>query len=453
MKKFSILLGFMFFALFVSVKAEEENVLRDRFVITPYLGYFMFADDRLVDGKYKKFDNSFYFGIGLEKFFGNYLSIEGNIGIVPTEKTIKKNKTTSTKVFVYGLQAAYHFKATKRFYPYIFIGIGGVEKLYPGLDYGFGLRTILTKNWGIKTEFKQFWLSNGVFDNLISLGISYFWGKPVVLKKERPKFIDNDNDGVLDDFDECPNTPQGIAVDERGCPLDSDGDGVPDYLDKCPFTPEGIAVDKEGCPLDSDGDGVPDYLDKCPNTPKGTPVYSDGCPLDTDEDGVPDYLDKCPDTPVGIAVNDEGCPYDADKDGVPDNIDQCPHTPEGAEVDETGCMKKITLTIQFDPNSTVVKREYYPELKKIAEYLKANPDVKIEIQGHTDRTPKSSYSYNMKLSQKRAEAVKRVLVEEFGIDPDRIIAKGYGYTRPIASNDTEEGRAKNRRVEIIVIEE
>ncbi len=452
MKKFLISLGVLILGFSFFVKAEE-NVLRDRFVISPYLGYHMFSSDRLLDNKYKKFKNGFYFGLGVEKFIGDYLSIELNGGLVPTDKRIKKKKWESTKVFVYSLQAAYHFKATKRFYPYVLVGVGGVEKLTPGLDYGFGLKMILTKNLGVEAEFKQFWLSNGVFDNLITFGVNYYWGQPVVYKKERPKFIDNDNDGVIDDFDECPNTPQGIAVNEKGCPLDSDEDGVPDYQDKCPFTPEGIAVDKEGCPLDSDGDGVPDYLDKCPNTPKGTAVYSDGCPLDTDEDGVPDYLDKCPDTPVGVAVNDEGCPYDADKDGVPDNIDQCPNTPEGAEVDETGCMKKITLTIQFDPNSTVVKKKYYKELKKIADYLKANPDVKIEVQGHTDRTPTSSYEYNMRLSQKRAEAVKRILVEKFGISPDRIIAKGYGFTRPIAPNDTPEGRAKNRRVEIVVIKE
>ncbi len=451
MKRSFLLAGF-FLLVFTLISKAEEDILRDRFVITPYIGYHLFASDRLVDNKYKKFENGFYFGLGVEKFFGKYLNFEFNLGIVPTDERIKKKEWKSTKVLVYSLQASYHFKATKRFYPYVLVGVGGVAKLTPGLDYGFGLRMILTKNIALKTEFKQFWLQNGVFDNLITFGVSYLWGKPVVYKKARPKLIDNDNDGVLDEFDECPNTPQGIAVDERGCPLDSDGDGVPDYQDKCPFTPEGIAVDREGCPLDSDGDGVPDYLDKCPNTPKGTAVYSDGCPLDTDEDGVPDYLDKCPDTPMGVAVNDEGCPYDADRDGVPDNIDQCPNTPEGAEVDERGCMKKITLTIQFDPNSTVVKQKYYDELRRIAEYMKANPEVKIEVQGHTDRTPRSSYEYNMRLSQKRAEAVKRVLVEKFGIDPDRIVAKGYGYTRPIAPNDTPEGRAKNRRVEIVVIE-
>ncbi|MBN2398563.1 MAG: thrombospondin type 3 repeat-containing protein, partial [Deltaproteobacteria bacterium] len=123
-------------------------------------------------------------------------------------------------------------------------------------------------------------------------------------------FRDSDGDGVPNDTDECPDTPEGVKVDERGCPLDSDGDGVPDYLDKCPGTPKGIEVDCDGCPPDSDGDGVPDYLDRCPGTPTGVKVDEWGCPLDTDGDGVPDHLDKCPGTPKGVKVDEWGCPLD-----------------------------------------------------------------------------------------------------------------------------------------------
>jgi OOP family OmpA-OmpF porin len=88
---------------------------------------------------------------------------------------------------------------------------------------------------------------------------------------------DSDKDGVSDEMDKCPDTPKGIKVDQRGCPIDSDNDGIADYRDKCPNTPRGVKVDAKGCPLDSDGDGVADYLDKCPGTPKGVKVDETGC--------------------------------------------------------------------------------------------------------------------------------------------------------------------------------
>ena len=260
---------------------------------------------------------------------------------------------------------------------------------------------------------------------------------------------DKDLDGVPDYLDKCPSTKPGISVDKNGCPLDSDKDGVPDYKDKCPDTPKGVIVDITGCPVDSDNDGVPDYLDRCPDTAEGIEVDKNGCPLDRDNDGIPDYLDKCPNTPKGVAVDKNGCALDSDNDGVPDYIDQCPYTPEGSKVDEKGCLVEAKLEIHFDLDSAKIKPEYYPEIEKFAKYLKENPDVKIEIQGHTDSL--GSAEYNLKLSQKRAEAVKKILVEKFGISPDRIIAKGYGESKPIASNDTPEGRAKNRRVIIVPI--
>ena len=149
-----------------------------------------------------------------------------------------------------------------------------------------------------------------------------------------PVAEDSDGDGVSDDVDRCPDTPQGTDVDELGCALDSDGDGVPDDEDSCPDTPQGTQVDEDGCP-DSDGDGVSDDVDRCPDTPQGERVNEDGC-SDSDGDGVSDDEDSCPDTPQGTQVNEDGCP-DSDGDGVSDDVDQCPDTPQGTEVDELGC--------------------------------------------------------------------------------------------------------------------
>ncbi|MDY6973938.1 MAG: thrombospondin type 3 repeat-containing protein [Thermodesulfobacteriota bacterium] len=255
--------------------------------------------------------------------------------------------------------------------------------------------------------------------------------------------LDSDGDGVPDYLDECPGTPQGVRVDSSGCPLDTDGDGVPDYLDECPGTPRGVEVDGRGCPLDTDGDGVPDYLDECPGTPEGVEVDMSGCPLDTDGDGVPDYLDECPGTPRGMEVDSKGCPLDTDGDGVLDYTDQCPGTPEGAKVDSRGCW--VLMDTLFDFDRYEIRPEYYPVLDDAVMVLQDNPSMKIEVQGHT--CTMGTARYNRRLSENRARAVMDYLVRK-GIERDRLSAVGYGLTRPKESNKTEAGRVLNRRVEL-----
>jgi outer membrane protein OmpA-like peptidoglycan-associated protein len=176
-----------------------------------------------------------------------------------------------------------------------------------------------------------------------------------------PKYTireDADGDGVKNRKDQCAETPRGVAVDAKGCPLDTDKDGVVDYLDKCPDVPgsktmngcqdkdnDGVADNEDLCPdvpglarfkgcPDSDGDGIEDSKDKCPNI-KGLDFFH-GCP-DTDGDGVEDSKDKCPDTQKGIKVDENGCGLDSDKDGVIDSEDKCPDTKPGVKVDEKGC--------------------------------------------------------------------------------------------------------------------
>lgn len=196
-------------------------------------------------------------------------------------------------------------------------------------------------------------------------------------------------------------------------PRDSDCDGVPDPVDECPGTPLGVAVDKTGCPLDSDGDGVPDYLDKCPGTPKDVRVDSRGCPLDKDGDGVPDCLDKCPGTPKGARVDNEGCWV----------------------IDEAF----------FDFDKRDIKPRFYPIFDAVAEVLNDNPSLRIVIEGHTDNL--GTKVYNQRLSKERAEAVKRYLIKK-GIESDRLTTVGYGFSMPKTSNETDAGRALNRRVKL-----
>ncbi|MBP7177988.1 MAG: OmpA family protein [Moraxellaceae bacterium] len=177
-------------------------------------------------------------------------------------------------------------------------------------------------------------------------------------------------------------------------------------------------------------------------------------PIDTDGDGVPDSADKCSSTPAGVQVDGMGCPLDDDADGVPNYLDKCPSTAAGVVVDTNGCDKILTetisqeLKINFDSGKAVVKDEYKAEAEKVAALLKQYPSTSVEIQGHTDSSGKKAS--NDKLSQDRADAVKGVLVSDFGIDAGRITATGYGSAQPIADNKTVEGRAQNRRVIAVV---
>lgn len=239
---------------------------------------------------------------------------------------------------------------------------------------------------------------------------------------------DSDGDGVPNRIDRCPNTPHGAKVDTKGCPIDSDGDGVYDGLDQCPDTPAGVKVNAQGCPLDSDIDGVPDYLDKCPNTPAGVKVDAQGCPMDSDGDGVPDYLDKCPTAPAATA---DGCP---------------PPAPVAAPEPPPPPKKLVLEGVNFDNNSAKLRSDADDILDKAAATLKEWGDVKVEVAGYTDSN--NTDAYNLELSDRRANSVRDYLISK-GIDASRLTAKGYGETNPIADNETAEGRAKNRRVELV----
>jgi outer membrane protein OmpA-like peptidoglycan-associated protein len=287
---------------------------------------------------------------------------------------------------------------------------------------------------------------------------------------------DVDGDRVPDREDVCPNTPFGVTVDARGCPVDGDRDGVPDGLDKCPNTPAGAAVDALGCSADADQDGVADGIDRCPDTPTGTVVDATGCVPDADRDGVADGVDKCPNTPRGALVDGSGCPVaaDADGDGVPNDMDKCPGTPKTVPVDATGCMilfqpqpsvapaaaaagavaapraaaprpTLILRGVNFETGKSVLTPDSYAVLDQVAGSMVANPGIRIEVAGYTDNV--GSVASNITLSQGRAAAVRAYLARK-GVSPSRMLARGYGARGAIAPNTTAAGRAQNRRVEL-----
>lgn len=214
---------------------------------------------------------------------------------------------------------------------------------------------------------------------------------------------------------------------------------------------------------DSDGDGVPDSEDACPTQPgvKTNDPKTNGCPPDKDGDGVYDKDDACVDVP-GVKTSDpktNGCPPDRDKDGIVDNLDACPDQPGPSDPDpkKNGCPAarieagqiKIIQQVKFKTNSaTIVESDAI--LNAVLAVLKEHPEVKkIRVEGHSDNTGKAAY--NKTLSQKRAASVAKWLTDH-GIDKKRTIAKGWGQEKPIDTNNTEEGRANNRRVEFHIEE-
>jgi len=241
---------------------------------------------------------------------------------------------------------------------------------------------------------------------------------------------DRDHDGVEDAHDQCPQTRLGAPVDINGCAWqdmhDADQDGVTDSLDQCPQTPEDVLVDSRGCPQDADHDGIPDYHDRCPNTAKGVKVDRSGCPMDSDEDGVPESKDMCPNTLKSISVDAQGCPIREEQD-----------------------LGKLQRQINFEVGSDKIAKSSFPVLDNLAALLLKIPDVHIEVQGHTDSDGKPEY--NLDLSQRRAESVVKYLITK-GIAAERLVAKGYGITKPIADNRTLSGKRLNRRVELIPIQ-
>ncbi len=271
---------------------------------------------------------------------------------------------------------------------------------------------------------------------------------------------DRDQDQVLDYRDKClGSTPdeQSKGINGQGCPVDTDADGVGDYADACPNnSPEEIqeGINLLGCPVDEDKDGVPDYWDKCPSNKPAELIFgvgSDGCSQDTDNDQYPDYKDQCrQDTPADLALgtDEQGCPNDNDQDGIYDVYDICPDTALGTRVNEQGC----TLVTLFSDNSfesgnSTLSAEGKEKLQDFAQALVPEFIERIVITAHADS--QGTEEFNLQLSQERADSVAHFLQKQ-GLSSLMLHAQGAGESLPIADNATEQGRSKNRRVELNV---
>ncbi|MBX7093626.1 MAG: OmpA family protein [Flavobacteriales bacterium] len=307
---------------------------------------------------------------------------------------------------------------------------------------------------------------------------------------------DRDGDKIIDSKDNCPD--DAGTLEFNGCP-DKDGDKIIDKEDECPEVPGVLAF--KGCP-DTDGDGIPDPKDDCPTTPGLTEF--NGCP-DTDGDGVRDIDDKC--VAIPGPIRNFGCPEkklqmlnsanamleevnvedgkfnftkDIDKktykfrllgtavDTITEVYITGPNlrgkvankkgqyfmfpqeaAPVELTAEEAAVVKKAFDNLEFATGKDIIKAESLPSLEELAALMKKYPGWKLKIEGHTDNV--GNREKNLNLSKKRAEAVKKYLVSK-GVQATRFDVKYFGPDRPIAPNDTEEGRQKNRRVEMTIVE-
>jgi OOP family OmpA-OmpF porin len=401
-------------SLMAMATAASAGNREGAFSVSPVIGGITF------DGP-QHLESAPVYGIRTGYNFTKALGIEALFDYANTETTkgaSSARRDTNIDYYRYGGELLYHFFPDNNFVPYFAAGYAahtfkgtipaGEDSVTKGVgDYGLGAKYFLNDKVALRADvrhliYRQASETQHAVTYSIGLHIP-FGGKTEAAPMAQP---------VAEAAPIAQPVPQAA-------PTDSDGDGVYDADDACPNTPAGVKVDVKGCPLDSDRDGVYDYLDKCPGTPEGVKVDTDGCPLDSDRDGVYDYLDKCPGTPQGVTVDKVGCP-----------VKLCSPT---------------VLNIKFDTNKADIKPQYRDELKKVGEFLNEFPKARGVIEGHTDSVGRKAS--NMRLSQRRADSVRAYIIKNFNIAPDRISAKGFGPTRPVADNKTAAGKQQNRRIE------
>lgn len=402
--------------------------------------------------------NSALFGLRLGFMPHHMFGIEGEVGIIPTEA---RALVFDVWNLTYRGHLVMQFRANNpdaTFIPFVLVGGGAMQVVKTAnasiiakdtdlMPYaGIGAKFRVENGWGLRLDGR--WLlppsarsENFTHDFEALLSVYKEWGRPEKTEVAKPAVsTDDDNDGIGNDADKCPTEAEDkdSFQDDDGCPdKDNDNDGVADEADKCGSEAEDVDgfQDDDGCPeSDNDGDGIPDAADKCANEAEDKDGFQDddGCvDADNDGDGVADANDKCPDgaeTKNGFEDGD-GCP-----DELPKVVQKFSGTVKG---------------INFKSGTDQIEKSSNKILDEAVKVMTQYPDLKIEIQGHTDdQKPgkKAKFQDNQALSQARAEAVKAYFVGK-GIADTRVTAKGLGDTMPVDAKKNAAARAKNRRVE------
>jgi len=370
MKKVFLSVFICLFLIFTANNGICENSSYSRF-ISPMVGGHLFEGNQGLD-------NGPTFGLGIGSEFDQLFGWEAVINYTSSETD---PGSSDVDVVTYRLDGFYNLLTDETLVPYVAAGIGGMyfkdddsnDKIDRFMvNYGAGIKYFLNDSLALRGDVRHLICFNDSYNNLLyTVGLSWFF-----------------DCGQRSKAASCSkNTSAAYSVDP---------------------TPEPVVSVS-----DMDGDGVSDSLDQCPGTPAGIEVDEKGCPPDTDMDGIYDYLDDCLKTPSGATVNENGC--------------------------------WVIEAPLFETDQAEIIADFHAMLDDVAKIIKNNPDLKLEIQGHADI--RGTAEYNQILSERRAKAVEAYFVSQ-GIESERMNSVGYGFNRPVASNDTPEGMAKNRRVEI-----
>jgi len=422
-------------AVTLGVSTSSVAVEEMQWYFAPNLSYVIADDDRVADDDF-----------GLQLGVGQIINQSWNIELSVVMDTLE-SESGASEFKQRGLQfdGLYFFDRDRNLDPYLVAGIGGLQTKFGNdkstnmmANVGAGVMHMINDSVSLRADARY-----RLDDDDTSMATENRFGDWVV------------NIGLAIPFGGSKAAPVAApvvaAVMSEPVVMDSDDDGVSDSNDRCASTDSGAKVDANGCEMDSDKDGVIDRLDRCAATPAGAKVDAKGCELDSDMDGVVDRLDLCPGSAAGMKVDAKGCEQDSDRDGILDSADSCPGSVVGAKVDMKGCEIAEVVVLQgvnFNSGSTDLTDSAKVILDKVAQTLKKNANLMVELAGYTDNT--GSKALNVSLSQRRAESVVNFLISR-GVNGDKLIAKGYGPDSPIADNSTAEGRSVNRRVEMHIV--
>ena len=383
-------------ALSLGVSSNVAAVDVGQWYFSPNLSYIVADDDRLADDE-----------LGLQLGVGQVVDQQWNIELSAVIDTLDMNSGAGEyKQIGLLLDGLYFLDRDDSYDPYLVAGVAALQTKVPGSK---GTNLMLNLGAGLQHRIND--------DISMRADIRY----------------------RLDDDD------KSIATENRF------GDWLVNIGLVIPFGGAQAAPMMAALSSDADGDGVIDANDRCLTTVAGASVDVNGCELDGDKDSVVDRLDRCPTTAAGIKVDGRGCELDSDNDGVFDSADSCPGSAAAASVDMKGCEIADVIVLKgvnFKSGSADLTEGSKVILDDVAQTLKKNADLVVELSGYTDNT--GSKAFNVSLSQRRAQAVVDYLISQ-GVNGNNLTAKGYGPDNPIADNSTAAGRSENRRVEMHIV--
>ena len=362
-----------------------------------------------------------------------------SITLGDAESDSVKGKTTA---FISTVNLWYDFLPTRQVHPYIGFGLGAADMSYEaGEDtlgislFGAGLNVPLNRRTSIDIAYRYYY----------SADISFSSEETGGARGDIETLYRSNGLGINLRYNFFQSDKNNLGM------LDNDGDGISNHQDRCSATPLGAIVNQAGCPQDSDGDRVWNGIDQCQNSPSETPVNEMGCTIAgllSPSGGSASSSMTSHKARLRTSQPSLSYAKDADQDSVENALDMCANTPANAIVLPNGCSNGQSIVldgVNFKGNSSEMTLAGQTALYKVFVALRRSPNYVMEIQGHTDN--RGSSAYNLELSEARANTVANFLIQ-LGINPNRLFAKAYGESQPIASNQSPAGQARNRRVEL-----